>query len=183
MRKQRGSPNAAKSVSTDHPQGNLRIRRQVRQQQVASGSANPASPERGGARSAGGGMHAQNSRSEASSHPSPRSCEMLAAKRTAFRRTWRQTSVGVWGSGRLSLHPLAAASPVVRLYDIQGASPRKRACNMVSRRIRELQFMVPEFVERTGGSKWARALPGQKGRLSNVPIVPSAASRARRSAS
>ena len=27
------------------------------------------------------------------------------------------------------------------------------------RRIRELQFMVPEFVARTGGSKWLSALP------------------------
>ena len=41
--------------------------------------------------------------------------------------------------------------------------------------------MVPEFVDRTGGSewlsalptgsKWVRALPGQKGRLSNVPLM------------
>ena len=46
--------------------------------------------------------------------------------------------MGVWGSGRLSLHPLAAASPVVRLYDIPGASPGERACNMVSRRIRDV---------------------------------------------
>ena len=27
------------------------------------------------------------------------------------------------------------------------------------RRIRELQLMVPEFVDRTGGSKWLSALP------------------------
>ena len=28
--------------------------------------------------------------------------------------------------------------------------------------------MVPEFVDRTRGSKWGRALPGQKGSLPNV---------------
>ena len=31
--------------------------------------------------------------------------------------------------------------------------------NPENRRIRELQFMVPEFVARTGGSKWLSALP------------------------
>ena len=36
------------------------------------------------------------------------------------------------------------------------------------RRIRELQFMVPEFVERTGGSKWGRALPGAEFGNSNL---------------
>ena len=50
------------------------------------------------------------------------------------------------------------------------------------RRIRELQSMVPEFVAGTGGSKWlsalptgsrwGRALPGQKGGLSIVPSLP-----------
>ena len=48
------------------------------------------------------------------------------------------------------------------------------------RRIRELQSMVPEFVAGTGGSKWlsalptgsrwSRALPGQKGGLPNVSL-------------
>ena len=121
MRKQRGSPNAAKSVSTDHPQGNLRIRRQVRQQQVAAGSANPASPERGGARSAGGGVHAQNSRSEASPHPSPRSCEMSAQKEQHFAVPGDKLR---WGSGgaRSEAEPPPAAAGSAR------PSIRKEPC-------------------------------------------------------
>ena len=35
-----------------------------------------------------------------------------------------------------------------------------------SHRIRELEFMVPEFVDRTGGSQWNRALPGGSARPS-----------------
>ena len=41
------------------------------------------------------------------------------------------------------------------------------------RRIRELQSMVPEFVARTGGSRWSRALPGEDLGRSNLwrPMV------------
>ena len=38
-------------------------------------------------------------------------------------------------------------------------------------RIRELQCMVPEFVERTGGSKWLSALPTGSNRPSALPTT------------
>ena len=38
-----------------------------------------------------------------------------------------------------------------------------------NRRIRELEFMVPEFVARTGGSKWVSALPTGSKWLSALP--------------
>ena len=67
-----------------------------------------------------------------------------------------QTSVGVWGS-------------VKRMRNLlqPGASRQRRPVIsrklLEIRRIREVQFMLPEFVARTRGSKWNRALPGLPG--------------------
>ena len=37
--------------------------------------------------------------------------------------------------------------------------PVRRAEGLSPRRIREVQFMLPEFVDRIGGSRWVSALP------------------------
>ena len=86
-----------------------------------------ASPERGGARSAGGGVQIT---------------QTLAAP--------------IYGGQRSSPEPAAAS----------GSRPCRPAAPTINpqgilriRRIRELQFMVPEFVARTGGSQWQSVLP------------------------
>ncbi len=85
-----------------------------------------ASPERGGARrSAGGGVQAQ---TLAASIYGGQGSSIGYAAAGGSRHCWPgKLRWGLRRSGRLSLHPLAAASPVVRLYDIQGASPGERA--------------------------------------------------------
>ena len=86
-----------------------------------------AFPEKGGARSAGGGVQIT---------------QTLAAP--------------IYGGQRSSPEPAAAS----------GSRPCRPAAPTINpqgilriRRIRELQFMVPEFVARTGGSEWQSALP------------------------
>ena len=49
-----------------------------------------------------------------------------------------------------------------RRYEFSGQVPENR-------RIRELQFMVPEFVARTGGSKWLSARPTGSSRVQAQP--------------
>ena len=42
---------------------------------------------------------------------------------------------------------------------LKGEVPAKRAEGFIPRRIREVQSMLPEFVDRTGGSEWVSARP------------------------
>ena len=58
--------------------------------------------------------------------------------------------------------PLQGMAADGRRQDARQQVGAGSACREVpgNRRIRELQFMVPEFVARTGGSRWNRALPG-----------------------
>ena len=64
---------------------------------------------------------------------------------------YRQTSVGGWGSAKRS-----GASPSQH----DSATPTNVFRGIPeNRRIRELESMVPEFVARTGGSRWVSALP------------------------
>ena len=63
-------------------------------------------------------------------------------------------------------YPAAAGACRLSLPAASGSRPCRPAAPAINpqgilriRRIRELQFMVPEFVARTGGSKWQSALP------------------------
>ena len=47
--------------------------------------------------------------------------------------------------------------------------PVRRAEGFNPRRIREVQFMLPEFVDRIGGSRWVSALPTGSKWLSALP--------------
>ena len=61
-----------------------------------------------------------------------------------------------WGSGgaRSEAEPPPASPSRQRRHEFFGQVPKNR-------RIRELEFMVPEFVARPGGSKWVQAQPAR----------------------
>ena len=77
----------------------------------------------------------------------------LAAEE-ARREVSGQTSEGVWGSAKRS-----GASPSQRGGQRPPVNPQG---TLRIRRIRELEFMVPEFVERIGGSRWVQAQPARR---------------------
>ena len=86
----------------------------------------------------------------------------------------RQTSVGVWGSGRQGRRPLATAHSIVRLCAIQEPPPvRVGIADPENRRIRELKFMVPEFVSEPAAASGSRPCrPAAGGCRHCLPAMP-----------
>ena len=126
-------------------------RRQNRRQQPA---VDPADRQQVGAGAAcrtnfGGGL---GEREAKRSLPQPR--RAAPARQSARNLADSQTLAAlIYGGQRSSPEPAAAS----------GSRPCRPVISrrfLEIRRIREVQFMLPEFVARIRGSKWNRALPG-----------------------